>query len=98
MSFDGTWDLTVNSPMGAKAFRIAVTTGDGNVAATVTSDGLSTPLMDARLEGGHLRGSLRLPRPMNILLDLDLTCDGDALAGQAKAGHMVLPGITGARV
>ncbi len=98
MSFDGTWDLTVNSPMGAKAFRIAVTTGDGTVAGTVSADGQSTPLVDARLEEGHLRGSLRLPRPMNIMLDLDLTCDGDSLSGQAKAGHMVLPGITGVRV
>jgi hypothetical protein len=98
MSFDGTWDVTVNSPMGAKTFRLAVSTEGGAVQGTVTADGASTPLVDPVLEDGHLRWSVQLPRPMNIRLDVDLTCAGDALAGVAKAGHMALPGVTGVRV
>lgn len=96
MSFDGTWDLTVNSPMGAKTFRIALATEGGAVAGTVTADGQSTPLVDPVLEDGHLRWSMKLPRPMNIMLDLDLTCGGDTLAGSAKAGHLAMA-VTGQR-
>jgi hypothetical protein len=98
MSFDGTWDLTVNSPMGAKQFRLTVTTAGGAVQGTVGVGAETLPLVDPVLEDGHLRGAVKLPRPMNVLLDLDLTCDGDALRGTAKAGHMAMPDVSGARV
>ena len=98
MSFDGTWDVTVQSPMGAKVLRLAVSTADGSVQGTVTADGATAPLVDPVLADGHLRWSAKLPRPMNVMLDVDLTLAGDALAGTAKAGHMALPGVTGVRV
>jgi len=98
MSFDGTWDLTIQSPMGAKQFRMTVSTAGGAVEGTVAMGGEPTPLLDPVLEDGHLRGSVRLPRPMNALLEVDLTCSGDALSGTAKAGHMPLPAVSGVRV
>ncbi|BDU73442.1 hypothetical protein METEAL_26160 [Mesoterricola silvestris] len=98
MDFDGTWDITVNSPMGGKRFRITVATEGGAVAGTISSDGMSAPLLDPVVADGHFRWSIKLPRPMNILLEMDLTRDGDALSGVAKAGHMALPGVTGVRV
>ncbi len=99
MSFDGTWDLTVPSPMGAKVFRIVLSTAGGAVQGTVaTGGGPAAPLIDPVLEGGHLCWAVKMPPPMNVRLDLDLTCAGDTLAGSAKAGHMALPGVTGVRV
>jgi hypothetical protein len=98
MNFDGTWDLTIPSPMGAKEIRITLSTGAGAVQGTVTLGGETFPMVDPVLEGDRLRGSVRLPRPMNILVDVELTCAGDTLSGSAKAGHMALPGVTGVRV
>ncbi len=98
MSFDGTWDLTVQSPMGAKTFRLVVTTGEGGVQGTVAVGGETSPMVEPRVEDGHFRWSVRMPRPMNVMLDVDLTRDGDTLAGTAKAGHMPLPGVSGGKV
>jgi len=98
MSFDGTWDLTVPSPMGAKVFRIVISTAGGAVEGTVAAGGAPSPLLDPVLEDGHLRWAVKLPPPMNARLDVDLTCAGDTLAGTAKAGHMALPGVRGVRV
>jgi hypothetical protein len=98
MSFDGTWDLTVQSPMGAKQFRLVISTAGGVVQGTVSEGGEAAPLLNPVLDDEHLRWSVKLPRPMNILLDVDLTCAGDTLSGSAKAGHMVLPGVSGVKV
>ena len=98
MSFDGTWDVTVNSPMGAKVFRIAVQTGDGGVQGTVSLDGETAPLIDPALADGHLRWSVKMPRPMNVLLEVDLTQAGEELTGSARTGRMVLPEVRGVRV
>lgn len=98
MSFDGTWDVTVQSPMGAKTFRIEVRTADGSVSGTAAMGEDSTPLLDPALRDGHLTWAIRITRPMNITLAFDVTCEGDALAGTAKAGFMTLPEVTGVRV
>ena len=98
MSFEGTWDVTVNSPMGAKVFRIAVQTAGGTVAGTVSLDGETAPLIDPRLAGGHLCWSVKMPRPMNVLLEVDLELAGEELAGSARTGRMVLPDVRGVRV
>ena len=65
MSFDGTWDLTVPSPMGAKVFRIVISTAGGAVEGTVAAGGAPSPLLDPVLEDGHLRWAVKLPPPMN---------------------------------
>ena len=98
MTFDGTWDLEVASPMGAKRFRLVVTTEGGAVQATVAMGAEPAPLLNPVLEDGHLRGSVKMPRPMNVELEVDLTCAGDTLSGSARAGHMALPEIRGVRV
>ncbi len=43
MSFDGTWDLTVPSPMGAKVFRIVLSTAGGAVQGTVATGAAPRP-------------------------------------------------------
>lgn len=98
MGFEGTWDLTVESPMGAKAFRIEVRREGGALQGTASMSGDTTPMEGLVEEDGHLKWSVRITRPMNIVLAFDVTCDGDALNGSAKAGFMTLPGVTGVRV
>ena len=98
MSFEGTWDLTIQSPMGAKTFRLEIRAEGGGLQGTASSGGETTPMQDLRVEAGHLRWSMKMPRPMNVVLDVDVAEDGEALLGSAKAGHMPLPDVRGLRV
>lgn len=98
MGFEGTWDLTVESPMGAKAFRLEVRREEGGLQGTASMNGDTSPLEGLVEEDGHLKWTVRITRPMNIALAFDVTCAGDALNGTAKAGFMTLPGVTGVRV
>lgn len=98
MEFEGTWDLNVNSPMGAKQFRMVILSEDGALQGTVSVGGNAAPVVNPRLVDGHLLWSVKLPPPMGVMLDMDLTRDGDTLKGSAKAGFMSLPDVSGARV
>jgi hypothetical protein len=98
MGFEGTWDVTVDSPMGTKCFRLEVRREEGALSGTASMDGNSLPLQDPRERDGRVTWSIRLPRPMNIELHFDLVLDGDALSGSAKAGFMTLPGVRGVRI
>lgn len=98
MNFAGTWDLTINSPMGSKVFRLDLREDGGTLQGTASTGGEATPMVGPVQQDGHLRWSMKLPRPMNVVLEVDVTCAGDTLSGSAKAGHMVLPGVSGVKV
>jgi hypothetical protein len=98
MSFEGRWDLTVTSPMGTKVFRLDLRTEGGALQGTASTGGETTPMVDPAVQDGHLRWAMRLPRPMNAVLEVEVVRDGDTLSGSAKAGHMVLPGVRGVKV
>jgi hypothetical protein len=98
MSLEGTWDLTIQSPMGAKTFRLEIRQEAGTLQGTAAANGETGPMTGLRLEDGRLRWSMRMPRPMNVVLDVDVALAGDTLAGSAKAGHMPLPEVRGVRV
>jgi hypothetical protein len=98
VSFAGTWDLTIDSPMGSKRFRLDLREEGGKLQGTAATGGETTPMIDPVQQDGHLRWSMKLPRPMNVLLEVDVTCAGDTLGGTANAGHMALPGVRGVRI
>jgi len=98
MSFEGIWDLTIQSPMGAKTFRLEIRAGEGGLQGTASTGGEASPMQDLRAEAGHLRWSMKMPRPMNVVLDVDVALEGEALRGSAKAGHMPLPDVRGVKV
>lgn len=98
MSYQGTWDLTIQSPMGAKTFRLAIQAADGGLAGTSTTSGVTTAMERLREADGRLLWSMKMPPPMNVVLDVDVALVGEQLKGSAKAGHMPLPDVRGVRV
>jgi aminoglycoside phosphotransferase len=98
VSYEGTWDLTIQSPMGAKTFRLAIQAGAGGLQGTSTTSGVTTPMERLREEDGRLRWSMKMPPPMNVVLEVEAAPDGDGLKGSAQAGRMALPEVRGVRV
>lgn len=51
MSFDGTWNITLNSPVGAQKMTFAATTADGAISGPVTAaDGTVTQITNGKVE------------------------------------------------
>jgi hypothetical protein len=86
MSFDGTWNLEISSPMGAQksTFDLKV---EGNVlTGTLSSPQGPVAVENGKVEGDHGTWSSKVTMPMPMTLEFDVTCNGDTLSGMVKAG------------
>jgi len=97
MTFDGTWKLIIATPMGDQHARIELKEEAGRVSGTASQGGASAPLIDPELDGARLRWSQEITKPMPMTIKFDLTRDGDALEGTAKAGFFMTAKVTGLR-
>ena len=97
MSFAGTWNIVVDSPMGEQRATLVITETDGKVAGVASMAGDSAPFIDPLLDGDRLRWSQEITRPMSLTLKFDVTCSGDTLKGTAKIGFFATSEVTGTR-
>ena len=97
MSFDGAWNLTINTPMGQQTVRLEITTEGGALQGTASMAGDTAPFADPVLEGDRLRWSMEITRPMKLTVNFDVTREGDTMKGKVKAGFLFSSDVTGAR-
>ncbi len=83
MSIAGTWNTTMNTPMGAQEATL-----------TLNDDGtgkMSGPQGDMEITEGTVNGDSAqwkadITAPMPMTLEFDATADGDAISGNVKLG------------
>jgi hypothetical protein len=97
MSFDGTWNLTLSTPMGEHHVKLELTTEAGTAKGIATLGADSAPIDNPVLEGDRLRWSQDITKPMSMTVKFDVTRQGDTLQGTAKLGFLATAGVTGAR-
>jgi hypothetical protein len=97
MRFDGTWNLTLATPMGEHHVKLELTTEGGAVKGIASLGEDSAPIDNPVLEGDRLRWSQDITRPMSMTVKFDVTGNGDTLQGTAKLGFLATAGVTGAR-
>ena len=51
MSADGTWQITVNTPMGAQATTLTLASDGATLTGEQSADGSSTPIYDGSVDG-----------------------------------------------
>ncbi|MEV0560488.1 hypothetical protein [Dactylosporangium sp. NPDC050588] len=97
MTAEGTWDLTIATPIG-RINATAVIRRDGAALTGVAAgEGEEVPLTDVILDGDRLTWKQAVTRPLRLNLVFDVTIDGDTLAGTAKAGRLPGSKVTGRR-
>ena len=97
MSFDGTWNLTIATPMGDQHAQLDLKVEAGKLSGTAAQGGASAPLIDPELDGERIRWSQDITKPMPMTIKFDLTREGDLLQGTAKAGFFLTAKVTGVR-
>ena len=98
MSFEGTWNLSITSPMGTQAVTAVITLDNGQVAGTATLGSDTAAFQEPVLEGDRLRWAMDITKPMKLNIKFEITLDGDTVKGTAKAGFFVTAAVTGVRV
>jgi hypothetical protein len=95
MSAAGTWNMTIDTPIGKQHATLVFTeNADGSWAGTSrsTESGEEGPLEDLAVAGNEVTWHQSVTKPMKLNLKCTVTIDGDKLSGKAKAG--MFPAVT----
>jgi hypothetical protein len=100
MSAAGTWNMTIDTPIGKQHATLVLTeNADGSWAGTSRSldSGEEGALTDLTVEGNDVTWHQSVTKPMKLNLKCTVTIDGDKLSGKAKAGMFPAVTMTGER-
>lgn len=97
MSADGTWNTTMNTPMGAQRATLELTTNGGALSGVMKSPMGSLEFNDGTVDGNDLAWTVEMAQPMPMTLEFAATVDGDTLKGEVKMGSFGTASIEGTR-
>lgn len=97
MSADGTWNITLNSPMGSQDATIVLATDGSTLTGKMTGQQGDLDITDGTVDGNNLAWKTSLTQPMPIELDITATIDGDSISGVAQLGTFGQATFSGTR-
>ncbi len=87
MSFDGTWNITLNSPVGAQKMTFVAITAGSTISGPITAaDGTVTEISNGKVNGSVATWDIAVTKPMAITLGITAKLEGDTIFGTAKLG------------
>ncbi|QUD87430.1 hypothetical protein [Phenylobacterium montanum] len=86
MSVDGTWNVTVNSPMGPQPSTLTIKAEGGALTGTQSAQGNSQPIANGKVDGNNVSWSNSITTPFPMTLEFSGAVDGDKISGSVKAG------------
>ena len=97
MSADGTWNVTLNTPMGAQAGTLELATDDNTLTGTMSGPQGSMELENGTADGDSLSWTVNMTQPMPMKLEFSCAIDGDNISGNIKLGAFGEAPLTGTR-
>ncbi len=97
MAVDGTYDVTVKSPMGDQNSVLTVNSDGGSFSGSLTGAMGSMDIEGGTVEGETLKWKMDMTVPMPMSLDCTATVDGDAISGEVVAGAFGAMALSGTR-
>ena len=97
MSFAGTWNIVMKTPMGDREAVMTLSEDGGSLSGTMEADGNTIDVQDGKVADGRGTWKADLTQPMPITLEFDVGVDGDALDGTVKLGMFGSSSVSGTR-
>lgn len=97
MSADGTWNTTMNTPMGAQNGTMTLTSEGGSLTGKLASPQGELDIEDGTVDGSSLTWKASITSPMAMTLEFSATVDGDEMKGDVKLGAFGNADFTGTR-
>ncbi|HEY2660091.1 MAG TPA: hypothetical protein VGI79_10240 [Caulobacteraceae bacterium] len=97
MSVDGTWNITVNSPMGAQPSTLTLAADGATLTGTQSAQGNTQPIVNGKVDGDTVTWSNSITTPFPMTLEFTGKVEGDTLNGSVKAGAFGSFPFTGGR-
>jgi hypothetical protein len=98
MAADGTWKLTLQTPMGDRQATLAITTSGNTLTGQQSGEGNNTQdIFDGSVAGNTLSWKVSITNPMPMTLEFNGTVVDNTLSGSMKAGAFGSWPFTGQR-
>ncbi|MEU9194499.1 hypothetical protein [Streptomyces hundungensis] len=97
MSVEGTWNLSISTPIGKIKAVVELRVQDGTLTGVAHGAGEEVPHVDIALDGDRLTWKQAVTKPVRLNLAFDVAVDGDTLRGTSKAGRLPSSKVTGTR-
>jgi hypothetical protein len=86
MSFDGTWNLTLETPIGKQETTLVAQASGGALTGTQSGADGAQPIQDGLVNGDEATWSVTITSPMPMTLEFKGTVAGDSISGSVKLG------------
>jgi hypothetical protein len=86
MSVDGTWAVTMTTPMGAQAITLTLASDGGTLTGDMKSPQGNMELSDGTVDGDSVAWKVAMTSPMPMTLTFTGAVDGDKISGNAELG------------
>ena len=86
MSANGTWNTTINTPMGAQNGTLELNVDGSDLSGKMSSPPGEMAIENGAIDGDTLSWKAAITAPMPMTLEFSATVDGDAITGTVKLG------------
>jgi hypothetical protein len=86
MAADGTWNLTMQTPMGERTSKLTLSTAGGSLTGQQEAEGNTTDIAEGTVSGNEVSWKVSITNPMPLTLTFSGTVDGNSLNGSADTG------------
>ncbi len=81
MTVDGTWNISMQTPMGDRQSTVVLKSEGGALTGTQSAEGNSTEIFDGNVNGDSVAWKVSITSPMPLTLAFNGAVDGDRIAG-----------------
>jgi hypothetical protein len=86
MSADGTWNMTMNTPMGERKGTLTLKANGDALEGKMEGPEGAQPIEEGKIDGSSLSWIINMTQPMAMKLEFSATLDGDAISGEVGLG------------
>jgi hypothetical protein len=97
MAADGTWNLTMQTPMGDRNATLVVTAAGNTLQGTQSAEGNSRDIFEGTISGDTVSWKVNITEPMSMTLEFNGTVDSNTMSGSMTAGAFGSWPFTGQR-
>jgi hypothetical protein len=83
MAVDGTWKVTVKTPMGDQDVTLVFQTQGNTLTGTMSNGSGTVPIESGKADGNNVSWRAHITVPISLTVDCTGTVDGDAISGTA---------------